>query len=428
MARRRGTRGAALVVGLVVAATALTAFPAQAAPPPVSPPTPGAAVPGPPRSQVLAVDPATVPVPEVVTSAAATSCPPVTAGIRNSAPGSGKTVALTFDDGPGASTAAILAILRDANVTATFFNVGVNAAVRPDLVVAEAQQGFLLGNHTWSHPNLTTLPPAGQAQEMDRATTQQISLVGSRPCFFRPPYGAYNSTTLNLAQARGMAAYNWSVDTEDWKARGSASSFWVDRIIRLAQAGGSQMHPVVLMHNQPGAMPATVAALPSIIAFYRDRGYTFVDLAGRVAGGDRLVSGDWDGNGTTTPGVVRGNTWYLRNSNSPGPADVVFVYGAPTDRPVTGDWDGNGTTTPGVVRGNTWKLRNSNSGGFPSLEFVYGATTDRAVTGDWDRNRTTTPGVVRGTTWKLRNSNSGGFPDLEFVYDVATSGTIAQPP
>ena len=68
---------------------------------------------------------------------------------------------------------------------------------------------------------MTTLTAAGQAAEMDNATAEQASVVGRAPCFFRPPYGAYNSTTLSLAQARRMAVFNWSVDTEDWKAEGS---------------------------------------------------------------------------------------------------------------------------------------------------------------------------------------------------------------
>src|SRR5215217_3928109 len=118
---------------------------------------------------------------------------------------------------------------------------------------------------------------------MDRMAAGEAALVGSPPCFFRPPYGSYDSTTLSLAQARNMQVWNWSVDTEDWKAAGSGGPFWVDRIISRAQAGGSQEHPVVLMHNAPAGNPATVAALPSIIAFYRDRGYAFVDLAGGVA-------------------------------------------------------------------------------------------------------------------------------------------------
>jgi hypothetical protein len=175
-------------------------------------------------------------------------------------------------------------ILEDAEVAATFFNVGVNEAVRPEIVRAQASRGFLLGNHTWTHPDMATLPETAQAREMDDAIAGQTSLVGAPPCDFRPPYGSYNETTLSLAQARGMNVWNWSVDTEDWKARGSDDPFWVDRIVDLAKAGGRQTNPVVLMHNMPAGSPATVAALPAIIDFYRDRGYTFVDLAGRVAG------------------------------------------------------------------------------------------------------------------------------------------------
>jgi hypothetical protein len=78
------------------------------------------------------------------------------------------------------------------------------------------------------------------------------------------------------------------------------------------------------MHNGPVGNPATVAALPTLITFCRDRGYTFVDLSGRVL--DRPVSGDWDGNGTTTPGVVRGNRWYLRDENSTGVGEYAFAY------------------------------------------------------------------------------------------------------
>jgi peptidoglycan/xylan/chitin deacetylase (PgdA/CDA1 family) len=208
-------------------------------------------------------------------------CPAVGYGVNWSAPGSGRTVALTFDDGPGASTGAILQILEGAGVPATFFNIGSNAAVRPTTVQTEYRAGFLLGSHTWSHPEMPTLSAAGQAQEMDRATNEQIGLTGSRPCFFRPPYGEYDSTTLGLAQARSMKVYNWSVDTEDWKAKGSGAQYWIDRIIALGTSGGTQTHPVILMHNQPITMPATVAALPTIIAYYRNRGYTFVDLTGR---------------------------------------------------------------------------------------------------------------------------------------------------
>jgi len=76
-----------------------------------------------------------------------------------------------------------------------------------------------------------------------------------------------------------MAVWLWSVDTEDWEANGSAAPYWVNRIIRLAEEeGGVLRHPVVLMHNQPTGNPATALALPTIIRFFRSRGYRFVEL------------------------------------------------------------------------------------------------------------------------------------------------------
>ncbi len=139
---------------------------------------------------------------------------------------------------------------------------------------------------------------------------------------------------------------------------------------------------------------------------------------------DRPVVGDWDGNGTVTPGIVRGNTWYLRNTNSAGAANIAFGYGRSTDRPVVGDWDGNGTVTPGIVRGNTWFLRNTNSAGPADVTFGFGRSTDRPVVGDWDGNGTVTPGIVRGTTWYLRNANSGGAANIAFAYGRSTDRPV----
>jgi len=79
-----------------------------------------------------------------------------------------------------------------------------------------------------------------------------------------------------------MRVWYWSVDPEDWKADGSADTYWVNRIVSRAEAGGRMSHPVILMHNQVGGNPATVAALPRIIRFYKSHGYRFVDLYGRV--------------------------------------------------------------------------------------------------------------------------------------------------
>jgi peptidoglycan/xylan/chitin deacetylase (PgdA/CDA1 family) len=188
-------------------------------------------------------------------------------------------VALTFDDGPGRSTAGILRILRQFRVPATFFNLGVNAAARPRLLRRELARGFVLGNHTWDHADLVHLTASRQAAEMDRMTAEQENITGTRPCLFRPPYGAYNRTTLRLAQRRRMRVWLWSVDTEDWKADGSGSAYWIDRIVRLAETEGIRLrNPVILMHNQPIGNPATVGALPKVIRYLQRHHYRFVQL------------------------------------------------------------------------------------------------------------------------------------------------------
>ncbi len=95
---------------------------------------------------------------------------------------------------------------------------------------------------------------------------------------------------------------------------------------------------------------------------------------------DTVIVGDWDGNGTVTPGVVRNGLFYLRNSNTTGVANTTFAYGNPGDQVVIGDWDGNGTYTPGVVRpdlvngGQTWYLRNSNTTGVADVVFNFKGT------------------------------------------------------
>ena len=197
-----------------------------------------------------------------------------------------------------------------------------------------------------------------------------------------------------------------------------------------AWAGGRPVAPASSAPEPRDVAAPTVAVAPSAGRPIVVRGSTWYvrdALSGGSAtatfnfgaSGDMPVSGDWDGDGTNTPGVVRGRTWYLRNSDTTGGADITFTYGRPGDVPVVGDWDGNGTFTPGVVRGRTWYLRNSNSSGVAHVSFTYGRVGDRPVTGDWDGNRTTTPGVVRGRYWYLRNTNKGGSADVSFAYGSA---------
>jgi peptidoglycan/xylan/chitin deacetylase (PgdA/CDA1 family) len=284
--------------------------------------------------------------PEVTAPQVSTGCPAAPYGTNSYAPGSGKTVALTFDDGPGASTASILSILASYGVPATFFNIGQNMAARPALVRQEASAGYVLANHTWDHPNMTTLSAAAQGKEMDQASAEQVSLTGISPCAFRPPGGSYNSNTLSQAQQRRLKVWLWSVDTEDWKANGSSSPYWVNRIISLAeQEGGVLQHPVVLMHNQPAGNPATVLALPTIIRYFQDHGYTFVNLYGGTGWSSRQASSAAAQPGGTVDVLWKGadgglyHNWLVSAWNGPQRMGPRAVAGEPS---VT-------TSSPGVL-------------------------------------------------------------------------------
>ncbi len=134
-------------------------------------------------------------------------------------------VALTFDDGPdGRWTPRILNILKAKHAPATFFVIGENMQARPDLVQREVREGQLVGNHTWTHPNIAATPLAQTDLEIN--TTQRLFevLTGRSMRFFRPPYfgDAEPSTPgevepLKIAQKLGYLIAGLRIDTDDWK-------------------------------------------------------------------------------------------------------------------------------------------------------------------------------------------------------------------
>lgn len=215
-------------------------------------------------------------------AAVVNTCPAVGSSSVRSAPGSGRTVALTFDDGPGPETPKVLAILRQYGVRATFFQVGNNATIWPGYSKQVVAEGHLIGNHSFTHPNFTKITSTAQRSQLDRATNELVKDTGARPCWFRPPGGSLSNSARASAVSRHLRIALWSVDTQDWSAPPTVTAAAKAMILRNAKVGGSQRHPVVLMHDGGGFYrPNMLAELPAIIRYYRDHGYRFVDLNGR---------------------------------------------------------------------------------------------------------------------------------------------------
>jgi peptidoglycan-N-acetylglucosamine deacetylase len=191
-----------------------------------------------------------------------------------------RTVALTFDDGPGPSTPAVLDVLQQAQVPATFFVVGKKVANDPEMLRRILASGHVLGNHTWSHKiprasagwNRSTL-----AGEIERTRQAVLDAGGLKPCLFRPPGGIVKGAD-RVTRKAGLSVILWSVDTRDWADPPAGAKSFAAVIRKRAAAGLTEEHPVILLHDGGGDRTATVAALAGIIEDYRAHGYRFVTL------------------------------------------------------------------------------------------------------------------------------------------------------
>jgi len=179
-------------------------------------------------------------------------------------------VRLTFDDGPvRANTPRILNVLSNYRVKATFFVIGQRARRHPRLVKREYREGHSVQNHTYTHPDLTTLGPVETRREL-RATNRAIRVAGvPRPYRFRPPYGHTNARVRSVGASLGLIQTLWSVDPHDW-ANPPAS------VICRRVASNVRPGSIVLLHDGTGTN--TVQALPCIIKRLRAQGYGFGKL------------------------------------------------------------------------------------------------------------------------------------------------------
>lgn len=176
-----------------------------------------------------------------------------------------RVVALTFDDGPGAVTASVLAQLRRARQHATFFVIGRQVAARAGVLAQAVRDGNAIGNHTWDHADVSAGDAAARGELL--WTSRAIRrATGAAPCVLRAPYGRSGPGLVAAGRAQGMVVTEWNVDPQDWRSPSPA---------RTAHAVLSAVRPgaIILLHDGGPRAQETRDALPSILRGLRRRGY-----------------------------------------------------------------------------------------------------------------------------------------------------------
>jgi peptidoglycan/xylan/chitin deacetylase (PgdA/CDA1 family) len=195
-------------------------------------------------------------------------------------------IALTFDDGPDpVTTPAILDVLRDYHIKATFFVIGARAEQHPDLIERMVSEGHALGNHTYYHRDLTKMAPESMQRELQETQAAIDRALGRhyRITLFRPPCGAPYNTEIEKLPAfqeamreQQMYPVMWTIDPRDWALGEQPESIIANLSQGTPEAGG-----VVLLHD---TQPQTAEALPKILDHYAAAGFEFTGVRDLLAG------------------------------------------------------------------------------------------------------------------------------------------------
>jgi peptidoglycan/xylan/chitin deacetylase (PgdA/CDA1 family) len=177
-----------------------------------------------------------------------------------------KSVALTFDDGPGyKTTMALLDGLKERDVRATFFVLGSNIEKRNEVITRMYEEGHTIGNHTYSHIQLDMVNLDCAIKEITDTNQIIYDLTGEYPKFFRPPYGTWST---ELEDAIAMTPVLWTLDTNDWSCKNVSTI--VEYVVKNVEDGD-----VVLMHD---IYDTSVAAALEIVDRLKLKGYMFVTV------------------------------------------------------------------------------------------------------------------------------------------------------
>ncbi|WP_374700817.1 delta-lactam-biosynthetic de-N-acetylase [Paenibacillus barengoltzii] len=184
-----------------------------------------------------------------------------------------KALFLTFDNGyENGYTAPILDTLKAKKVPAIFFVTGHYIKDQPELLKRMVAEGHLIGNHSWSHPDMTTISDAQIREELEKVKSATAKVTGqAKMDFLRPPRGIFSDRTLRVTKELGYTNVFWSVAYKDWDVNDQrGADYAYQKVV-------SQLHPgaVILLHS---VSKDNAAALGAIIDEARRQGYEFKSL------------------------------------------------------------------------------------------------------------------------------------------------------
>jgi len=189
-----------------------------------------------------------------------------------------KQIAISFDAAWGSDkTESILNILKEENVVANFFLVGMWVDKNVELTKKIFDSGMEIGTHSNTHSNFTTLSKSQMELELTQSVKKIEDITNETVTLFRAPFGAYDNNVISVAENLNLQTIQWDVDSLDWK--GISSEEIVRNILKKVGSGS-----IILCHNNAENI---VEALPSILRILKSQGYEFVHIS------DLLLKGNY---------------------------------------------------------------------------------------------------------------------------------------
>ncbi|SBS77520.1 Predicted xylanase/chitin deacetylase [uncultured Mycobacterium sp.] len=238
-----------------------------------------------------------------------------------------KCVALTFDDGPTPFTDRLLQVLADGDAKATFFLIGNKVARDPGSAKRIADAGMEIGNHTWEHPNMTTIPTEDIASQLSKATDAITAATGRAPTLFRPAGGLSDDVVVAEAGRQGLSQILWDVIPFDWinDSNTAATVYMLKTQIRPGS--------VVLLHD---TYSSTVDLVYQFLPVLRANGYHLVTVSHLL--GSRAPGSSYGGRENGLPAnditdIPAVRVPVLSATPSPKPAPNLPITDIPNQNP-----------------------------------------------------------------------------------------------